>query len=74
MVVAGVSLNLAIPNTVFDLVNGGFQVVVPTDGSVATVAGYGEQVLEHTLAYVATLTDVATLIEAWFQMGREAVG
>ena len=74
VVVTGVSLNVAIPNTVFDLVNGGFQVVVPTDGSVATVAGYGEQVLEHTLAYVATLTDVTTLIEAWFQTGREAAG
>ena len=74
VVVAGVSLNVAIPNTVFDLVNGGFQVVVPADGSVSTVAGYGEQVLEHTLAYVATLTDVATLVEAWSQMGREATG
>jgi len=74
VVVAGVSLNVAIPNTVFDLVNGGFQVVVPTDGSVSTVAGYGEQVLEHTLAYVATLTDVATLVEAWSQMSREATG
>ena len=65
VVVAGVSLNVAIPNAVFDLVNEGFQVVVPTDGSVATVAGYGEQVLEHTLAYVSTLTDVATLVETW---------
>ena len=27
--------------------------------------GYGEQVLEHTLAYISTLTDVATLVEAW---------
>ena len=74
MVVAGVSLNVAIPNTVFDLVNGGFQVVVPTDGTVSTVAGYGEQVLEHTLAYVATLADVATLVEAWSKMSREVTG
>ena len=65
VVVAGVSLNVAIPNAVFDLVNGGFQVVVPTDGTVATTPEYGEQVLEHTLAYVSTLTDVATLVEAW---------
>jgi nicotinamidase-related amidase len=72
VVVVGVSLNVAIPNAVFDLVNEGFQVVVPADGSVATVADYGEQVLEHTLAYVSTLTDVATLVEAWFQMGLEA--
>ncbi len=65
VVVVGVSLNVAIPNTVFDLVNGGFQVVVPADGTVATDADYGGQVLEHTLAPVATLTDVATLVEAW---------
>ncbi|MEC8999291.1 MAG: cysteine hydrolase family protein [Actinomycetota bacterium] len=67
--VVGVSLNVAIPNAVFDLVNVGFQVVVPTDGSVATEPGYGEQVLEHTLAYVATLTDVSTLVEVWSKTG-----
>jgi len=67
VVVVGVTLNLAIPNTVFDLVNAGFQVVVPTDGSVATAEGYGDQVLAHTLAYVSTLTDVATLSEAWLR-------
>ena len=69
MVVVGVSLNVAIPNAVFDLVNDGFQVVVPTDGSVATVDGYGDQVLEHTLAYVSTLTEVSTLVEAWLGAG-----
>jgi len=69
VVVVGVSLNVAIPNTVFDLVNDGFQVVVPTDGSVATVDGYGDQVLEHTLAYVSTLTEVSTLVEAWLGAG-----
>jgi len=67
VVVVGVTLNLAIPNTVFDLVNAGFQVVVPTDGSVATTEGYGDQVLVHSLAYVSTLTDVATLSEAWLR-------
>ena len=67
VVVVGVTLNLAIPNTVFDLVNAGFQVVVPTDGSEATAEGYGDQVLAHTLAYVSTLTDVATLTEAWLR-------
>ncbi len=74
VVVVGVSLNVAIPNAVFDLVNDGFQVVLPTDGSVATVPGYGEQVLEHTLAYVTTLTDVSTLIEAWLDAGVPEAG
>jgi len=62
-----VTLNVAVPNTVFDLVNAGFQVVVPTDGSVATPVAYGDQVFAHTLAYVATLSDVTTLTEAWLQ-------
>ena len=65
VVVVGVSLNVAVPNTVFDLVNAGFQVVVPTDGSVATDADYGNRVLEHTLAHVSTLTDVTTLAGVW---------
>jgi hypothetical protein len=34
---------------------------------VATAEGYGDQVLAHTLAYVSTLTDVATLTEAWLR-------
>ena len=59
------SLNLAVPNTVFDLVNGGYQVVVPTDAVIGTPVAYGEMVLEHTLSYVATLTDVETLAGAW---------
>jgi hypothetical protein len=50
---------------VFDLVNGGFQVVVPTDAVIGTPVAYGEMVLEHTLSYVATLTDVETLAGAW---------
>ena len=65
VVVVGVSLNVAVPNTVFDLVNAGLQVVVPTDGSVATDADYGNRVLEHTLAHVSTLTDVTTLAGVW---------
>ena len=65
VVVAGVSLNIAIPNTVFDLVNAGYQVVVPTDAVKAVPPEYGEAVLEHTLSLVATLVDVDDLIGVW---------
>ena len=65
MVVAGVSLNIAIPNTVFDLVNAGYQVVVPADAVLAVPPEYGDAVLEHTLSLVATLVDVAALASAW---------
>ena len=47
VVLAGVSLNVAIPNAVFDLVNAGFQAVVATDCVVATPPEYGEQVLAN---------------------------
>ena len=65
VVLAGVSLNVAIPNAVFDLVNAGFQAVVATDCVVATPPEYGEQVLANTLAYVATLAGSDELAAAW---------
>ena len=65
VVLAGVSLNGAIPNAVFDLVNAGFQAVVATDCVVATPPEYGEQVLANTLAYVATLAGSDELAAAW---------
>ncbi|MBQ91498.1 MAG: isochorismatase [Acidimicrobiaceae bacterium] len=65
VVLAGVSLNVAIPNAAFDLVNAGFQVVVASDGVVATPPEYGEQVLANTLAFVATLADAEELSAAW---------
>ncbi len=65
VVLAGVSLNVAIPNAAFDLVNGGFQAVVATDCVVATPPEYGEQVLANTLSYVATLAGSSELAAAW---------
>jgi len=65
IVVAGVSLNLAIPNVVFDGVNRSYQVVVVRDAVAGTPAGYGEQVIEHSLALVATLATTDDLLAAW---------
>ena len=65
VVLAGVSLNVAIPNAAFDLVNAGFQAVVATDCVVATPTEYGGQVLANTLAYVATLAGSSELAAAW---------
>jgi nicotinamidase-related amidase len=65
LVVAGVSLNIAIQNLVFDAVNGGFQVVVVTDAVVATPLEYGPAVLENSLALVATLADTRDVVSAW---------
>ncbi len=65
VIVVGVSLNLAIPNLVFDAVNRSYQVVVVTDAVVGIPLDYGQQVLTHTLSLVATLTSTDELVDAW---------
>jgi nicotinamidase-related amidase len=65
MVIAGVSLNVAIPNTVFDAVNRSYQVVIPADAVAATPVQYGQQVLRHSLGLIATIATTADLLAAW---------
>lgn len=65
LVVAGVSLNIAIPNLVFDAVNAGYQVVIATDAVAATPVEYGAVVLQHSLSLVATLADTEALVAEW---------
>jgi biuret amidohydrolase len=61
----GVSVNVAIQNLVFDAVNSGYQVVIPRDAVAGFPAEYVEQVFEHTLAAIATLTSTRALLEIW---------
>jgi nicotinamidase-related amidase len=65
LVVAGVSLNVAIPNTAFDAVNRSYQVVIPSDAVAGTPVEYGEQVLRHCLGLIATLATTDELVAAW---------
>lgn len=65
VVVAGVSLNIAIPSVAVDAVNAGFWVVVPSDAVAGTPAEYGEQVLRHTLRMVATVASAEEVAAAW---------
>ncbi len=67
VVVIGVSLNVGIPNTCMDLMNHGFEVVVPRDAVAGTPEEYGEQVIEHTLKVVSTVTTAQAVLEAWRQ-------
>lgn len=55
LVVAGVSANVAIPNTVFDAVNRGYTAVVPSDAVAGVPADYTPAMIRHTLALVATV-------------------
>jgi len=65
VVVVGVSLNIGIPNTVMDLVNHAFEVVVPRDAVAGTPQSYGEEMLEHTIKHLATVTTTDVLLDAW---------
>ncbi|HEU4429207.1 MAG TPA: cysteine hydrolase [Myxococcota bacterium] len=61
----GVSVNVAIQNLTFDAVNSGYQVVLPVDAIAGTPREYAEQVFQHTLRNVATLTSSDEVIAAW---------
>jgi nicotinamidase-related amidase len=65
IVLVGVSINIAIINVTFDAVNKAYDVVIPRDAVTGTPLEYVDQVFEHTLGYVATLTDTGALVEAW---------
>ncbi|HVW45201.1 MAG TPA: cysteine hydrolase [Amycolatopsis sp.] len=65
VVLAGVSLNVALPLTAGEAMHGGFRVVVPRDAVAGTPAEYGEQVLRHTIAMLATVVTVEDLVSAW---------
>jgi nicotinamidase-related amidase len=70
VVAVGVSVNVAITNLTFDCVNAGYQVVIPVDAVAGTPQSYVEQVFEHTLRNVATLTTSDELVKAWSAAAR----
>jgi nicotinamidase-related amidase len=65
LVVTGVSVNLAVLNTVFDAVNRGLQVVVPRDAVAGVGGDYVDAVLDNTISLLATVTTTAELVSAW---------
>lgn len=65
LVVTGVSSNIAIPNTVFDAVNLGYQVVVPADAIAGVPASCTAEVIRNSLALVATITTAEALLHQW---------
>ncbi|MBD0737743.1 isochorismatase family protein [Streptomyces sp. CBMA29] len=67
LIVTGVSLNIAIPNAVFDAVNLGYDVVLPADAVAGVPADYAAAVVRHTLSLVATVTTTDDILAAWRQ-------
>jgi nicotinamidase-related amidase len=65
IVVAGVSVNIAVTNLVMDGVNHGYQVVLPRDAVCGIPQDYAEAVIDNTLALLATVTTVDELAGIW---------
>lgn len=65
VIVVGISANIAIPNAVMDLVNRGYEVVVPRDAIAGTPADYTDAIVEHTIRMLATVTTTQAIIDAW---------
>jgi nicotinamidase-related amidase len=65
IVLAGVSLNLAITHTAGHVTQAGFDLVVPRDAVGGTPQDYAKQVLDNTIGVLGRLTTVDQLIGEW---------
>ena len=65
LVVAGVSVNIAIPNLVMDAVNLGYRVVLPRDAVAGVPASYAAQVIDNTLSLIAEVVTTDDVDAAW---------
>lgn len=61
----GVSLNECVLGACLSAADLGYRIALPTDAVAGVPRAYGEQVLEHTLAAIATITNVDEIIAAW---------
>ncbi|MFI6934367.1 cysteine hydrolase [Streptomyces sp. NPDC050287] len=73
LVVTGVSANVAIPNAVFDGVNRGYTVVVPTDAVAGVPSDYTPAMVRHTLALVATVATTDEVLGCFARPRRARV-
>ena len=65
VVVAGVSVNIAITGAVIDAVNRGYRVVIPTDCVAGTPSSYAQDALRYTLRNLAFLSTAERICGAW---------
>lgn len=65
VVACGQSLNIGIVGLVMSAVDLGYDVVVATDAVAGVPESYGEDVLEHTLYYLAQLMTSQEIVACW---------
>ncbi|MFC8433838.1 cysteine hydrolase [Streptomyces sp. NPDC057253] len=73
LVVTGVSANVAVPNAVFDAVNRGYTVVVPSDAIAGVPSDYTPVMIRHTLALVATVATTDEVLGGFRRHRRTGV-
>jgi nicotinamidase-related amidase len=72
VIAVGVSLNVAMPGLAIEAVNLGYRVVIPRDAVAGVPVEYGEAVLTHTLALLATITSVDEVTGVWIGADSQA--
>jgi nicotinamidase-related amidase len=65
IVPVGVSVNIAILGLCLSACDFGYDIVLPRDGVAGIPQEYADMVLEHTLAFVATISSVDAVLDAW---------
>jgi nicotinamidase-related amidase len=65
VIVAGVSLNVALVGMVEEAVNSSYQVIVAKDACAAYPVEYGPAVLANTMSLISTLATVDEIAAAW---------
>jgi nicotinamidase-related amidase len=65
VVIAGVSLNIAILNLAMEAVNHCYQVIVAKDAVAGFPSSYAEPVMANTLAPIAMLATTEQIVAAW---------
>lgn len=65
VVVAGISLNVALPVVGTEAVDEGFTVIFPGDAVVGTPPEHAESILKYTLPFIGTVVPVDELLSAW---------
>jgi nicotinamidase-related amidase len=65
VLLAGVSLNVAIPVATTELADEGFRVAIARESVAGTPAEHAESMLRHTLRHLAVITTVDEVVAAW---------
>ena len=61
----GVSINVGMTNFCMDAVNAGYHFVMPRDAVAGVPASYADDVMEHTLSLLATITTTDDVVAGW---------